>query len=531
MKKYTKLFAVLLALVMVLSVLASCTQTPPAETTPEESTTKTPSTSKAPNTTAPEASEEDPNATEDPDATKAPDTPEESESESESETEKVNLEDFLPENINLGIDMNILVGILYDEEWLESDDGDLVGTELYNRVLRVENGLGIELTVNTTSGTNLDNWLEEARKRQETTDPNMMADLVSGYSQLLGSFTLEGRLQNIANSDNVDFENPWWPTALLENSTIDDRVYFASGDISPTLLYEIYAIFYNRALVEQYNMDDPIRLVNEYKWTIDKVIEMTSGIYSDLNNNGKADVGDFTAFNFCDNAHLKAFPYAMGVRVLEPDEDDGYVWSELYMGERMDTFLGKFVTWVQNNNGVTIQSEFYDFGKNFLAGTNIFTVGNFGFAKGECAGSGLDYAVVPCPMFDEEQEAYYSTHGNPCSFWGIPTNVDIDNSALLLERLAVDAYVYITPALFERALKLKYVTNDVDGISKMFDIIKEGVVFDAALLYNRSLTRYSQFSELAGLSTSWTVFFDNFTRKAMKREIKTIVDTLRQLPG
>ena len=65
----------------------------------------------------------------------------------------------------------------------------------------------------------------------------------------------------------------------------------------------------------------------------------------------------------------------------------------------------------------------------------------------------------------------------------------------------------------------------------MFDIIKEGVVFDAALLYNRSLTRYSQFSELAGLSTSWTVFFDNFTRKAMKREIKTIVDTLRQLPG
>ena len=527
MKRTTKFLTMLLAIVMVLSVMASCGETP-AETTPEE-TTKTPTTTKKPETTPKAPTTQDPDVTEDPDQSET--TPESSEDPEPTETEPIDLESFIPEDLNLGIDMNIYAGTLYDEEWLEKDDGDLVGTELYNRVLRVEKNLGIELTVTLSQGiANLDEWLQEVQKRQESTDPNMIADLVSGYSQLLGAITLEGRLQNIANSDNVDFTNPWWPAALMENSTIDDKVYFASGDISPTLLYEIYAIFYNRALIETYNLDDPIKLVNDYEWTIDKVIAMTEGIYQDLNNNSKADVGDFTAFNFCDNAHLKAFPYAMGVRVLEPDTDDGYVWSELYMGERMETFLGKFVTWVQNNDGVTVQSEFYDFGKNFLAGNNIFTVGNFGFAKGECAGSGIDYAVVPCPMFNEEQEAYYSTHGNPCSFWGIPTNTDLDNAALLLERLAVDAYVYITPALFERALKLKYVTNDVDGISKMFDIIREGVVFDAALLYNRSLKSYKQFAELAGLSTSWMVFFDNFTRKAMKREIGLIVETLRKLP-
>ena len=522
MKTTTKLLTMLLAIVMVLAVLASCVGSTGDETT-APSTTKKPSTTVAPGTTAEPSTTPDatqPDATQ-PDATQ-PDETTPVETVPDVTTEFKDLTSYLPEDLDLGIDMNILVGILYD--------GDIVGTELYNRVLRVEKNLGIELTVNQTSGTNLDGWLDEARKRQESTDPNLVADLLSGYSQLLGSFTLEGRLQNMANSDEVDFTNPWWPEALLENSTIDEKVYFASGDISPTLLYEIYAIFYNRALIEQYNLDDPIKLVNEYKWTIDKLISMTEGIYQDLNNNSKADIGDFTAFNFCDNAHLKAFPYAMGVRVLEPDADDGYVWSESYMGEKMDVFLGKFVTWVQNNEGVTIQSEFYDFGKNFVAGTNIFTVGNFGFAKGEAAGSGIDYAVVPCPMYNEDQKAYYSTHGNPCSFWGVPTNADLDNSALLLERLAVDAFVYITPALFERALKLKYVTNDVDGISKMFDIIRNGVVFDAALLYNRSLKSYKQYSELQGLSTSWSVFFDNFTRKAMKKEIGTIVDTLRKLP-
>ena len=526
MKNTTKLLTMLLAIVMVLSVLASCGETP-VETTPKETTAKTPDTTKAPDVTTPEATEPDssePETSESEETTPEETVPDET-------TQIKDLTEYLPEDINLGVDMSIFAERLYDEEWLDKDDGDLVGTELYNRVLRVEKALGIELTVTLTNGTaNNTEWYDEAKKRQESTDPNMIADLISGYSQMVGTFTLEGRLQNIANSDDVDFENPWWPAALLENSTIDDKVYFASGDISPTLLYEIYAIFYNRALIEKYNLEDPIKLVNTYKWTLDKLISMTEGIYEDLNNDKTANIGDFTAFNFCDNAHLKAFPYAMGVRVLEPDDDDGYVWSESYMGERMDVFIGKFVPWVQNNSGVTVQSEFYDFGVNFRAGNNIFTVGNFGFAKGEAAGSGIDYAVVPCPMYDEEQKAYYSTHGNPCSFWGIPNNADLDNSAILLERLAVDAYVYITPALFERALKLKYVTNDVDGIAKMFDIIRYGVVFDAALIYNQSLKSYKQYSELAGLATSWGVFFDQFTRRAMKREIGTIVDTLRKLP-
>ena len=397
MKLSVKILCALLAIMMLLAVMASCGDTP-AETTPKETTEKNPETTKAPGTSSvPDAS--------DPDAT-LPDesTPDESESEesttpdTEDETTSItDLKDLLPPDMDLGRDMTIFVGTLYYDEWLDSDDGDIVGSEIYNRVLRVEKNLGIDLTVDRMPGDSnyIDTIIAEVEKRQESTDPNMIADLCSTYSMYAGKLTISGRYQNIANSDMIDLENPWWPKDLLENSTIDDKVYFVSGDISPTLIYETYAIFYNLKLTEQYNIEDPINLVNNYKWTLDKVISMTSGIYEDLDTSVKGpSQGDFFAFNFNDNAHIKAFPFAMGVRVVVPDDEEGYVFSEIYSGTKTDTIVSKMVNWIDNNNGVKTANDFNDYGNCFKTSKCIFTVGNFAFAAQHLAGSGLDYAVV-----------------------------------------------------------------------------------------------------------------------------------------
>ena len=526
MKKFARIMTVLLALVMVLSTLAACGETP-AETTPEE-TTKTPETPKKPETTKKPDATKDPNATEDPVVT----TPEPESS--NEETDPIDLEALLPEQIELGVDMNILVGYLYYDEWLEADDGEIVGTELYGRVPRVEGRLGIELNVELVKGTDETLYKDEVKKRHESTDPNMIAALTSGYSQYVGFMTTQGRFQNIANSDAVDFESPWWPAGLVENSVIDDKIYFVSGDISPTLLYEIYAIFFNRVLIERYNIEDPISLVNDHKWTIDKLISLTSDIYEDLDKTKTGpSYGDFFAFNINDGAHYKAFPFAMGIRVIIPDEDEGYVYSDSYLGEKMDVIADKIGNWVVNNPGVHAESEgFKDYCGGFVDGNVIFNLGNFANGSHYFAGKGVDYGVVPCPMYDEEQEDYHSYYGNPTSFWAIPTNTDLDNSALLLEYLAADAYVYISPALFERALKIKYVTGEVDGLSKMFDIIREGVVFDPCMFYNQLIgtTAYGGFAGITSVGGSWSTSFSDFVLKGMKNKLRNdVVGRLRNL--
>ena len=521
MKKTTRLLAVLMTLAMVLAALASCTAADPAETSAGDTS---PSETSGTNTPA--------NTTGSGDFSGTPTTPTTPES---TPATSQDLTALIPPAMNLDRTMSIFAGTLYYDEWLLEDDGDLVGTEVYNRIPRVEANLGIEIDLTTIKG----DWgerqtiMDEVSKRQESTDPNMIADLCSTYSYFAGSLTVEGRYQNIASSDNIDLTNPWWPADLLSNSTIDDKVYFVSGDISPTLLYETYAIFFNRTLLNKYNLDNPIDLVNNYEWTLDKVIEMTTGIYEDLDEVSGPSAGDFFAFNFNDDAHLKAFPFAMGVRVLLPDEDSGYAYAESYTGQKMEDINDKVNAWIGNNQGVKSYKEsgFGDYGVTFKQETNIFTVGNFAYASQYIAGLGIDYAVVPCPMYDEEQEQYFSYYGNPTSFWGIPTNAYVDDSAALLESLAADAYVYISPALFERALKVKYVTNEVDGISKMFDIIRDGLVFDACMMYGSHISGYNGFTSIgSGLSSSWISQFNNFTTKGMNNKLKSLVDSLRALP-
>ena len=135
-------------------------------------------------------------------------------------------------------------------------------------------------------------------------------------------------------------------------------------------------------------------------------------------------------------------------------------------------------------------------------------------------------------MYDEEQEDYYSYYGNPTSFWAVPTNTDLDNATLLIEYLAADAYVYISPALFERALKIKYVTGEVDGLSKMFDIIRDGLLFDPCMFYNQ-IIGYNTYDGFTALGTDLASWSSNFTRvglKSMARTLKNdIVAKLRDL--
>ena len=523
MKGSKRLIAILMALITLISMLASCGDTPENNQTEESSTpvitTKIPD---APDSSSPESDE----------ITAAPTDIETAPAQSESESTYIDLESLLPPDMELNKEMTVLAQKLYYDEWLDSDEGDIVGTELYNRPVRVEASLGIELTIDVIP---MDQAIAEAKKRQESTDPNEIVQAITTYCPSVGTMVLEGRYKDLGASDNIDFENPWWPENLVLNSTIDDRIYFVSGDISPTLIYETYAIFFNIDLIEQYNVKNPIELVNEKKWTIDTVIALTSGIYEDLDKsvNGPSP-GDFFAFTIADTAHIKALPFGMGVRVIVPDEEDGYAWSESYTGERMEIICDKVGDWVQNNPGVTASNEtgYSDHADSFKDSHTIFHLGNFASASHVIAGTGINYGVVPCPMYDEEQESYYSYYGNPTSFWGVPTNADIDDACLLIEYLAADAYVYISPALFERALKHKYVSGEVDGLSKMFDLIRDGFVFDACMPYTYKLSvTYNEFVVITTGVDSWSGQFDSFTKKSMKNTLRNIVTALRKMEG
>ena len=84
----------------------------------------------------------------------------------------------MPVPVNLNREMSILHGRLYYDEFLvESDDGDIVRTELFQRKRRVEENLGIELDLRITVGTDEQDFWE----RHEVPDSFSAGRLLSEH--------------------------------------------------------------------------------------------------------------------------------------------------------------------------------------------------------------------------------------------------------------------------------------------------------------------------------------------------------------
>ncbi len=255
----------------------------------------------------------------------------------------------LPEKLNFD---NTEVKILY---WLEQGEcadeqtGEIVNDALYSRNIAVEDRLGVKITDIERTFT----WDTRA-EYIDTIRSSVMAgddafDIVSGHYYVMPTLIPDGVLIPLNETKYINFENPWWVRGLVEETAIGGKVYLASGEISIANIKELSCFFYNKRLVEEYSIEDPYKLVDSGEWTLDKLIELTSDIYSDLDNDGKKSLADlYGCYFYNDNA---IYPMLTGAGIqLTTIDKDGY--PELTFGtEKMVEVMDKLSDFMQNAEG------------------------------------------------------------------------------------------------------------------------------------------------------------------------------------
>ena len=93
-----------------------------------------------------------------------------------------------------------------------------------------------------------------------------------------------------------------------------------------------------------------------------------------------------------------------------------------------------------------------------------------------------DFALLPLPKYDENQDSYYTTISGGNGMLGIPVNVrDRDMTGLVTEALAIESYQNIRPAVLETVMIGKLLRDD-ESID-IFDMIISGIKVDFAFLY------------------------------------------------
>lgn len=396
------------------------------------------------------------------------------------------IKDALPQDLNYG--GKKLTFLVWDgqgyEEFDAEQSGEPVENALYERNLNVETRLGVELAFIKTKGGSSDvSAFTQKVSADIAAGTSREYDMIAAYSRTTAMCAYNGYCQNLLDTKYFDVDKPWWPDTLMNQSALGDKLYFCSGDISLSLFHNLDIIYVNKKLAADTGttVDKMYQMVLDGEWTIDKMIELTQGVYFDANGDGVSDNGD--RFGFI-AANTQSQPLIWGCGITAVDVKDGkMVISDSFTGEKMQGLLEKVFGWLHGSPDTLFASSTGVGNTAFADGRCLFFSNIASYTMSKFKVDGLEFGIMPPPKYDERQKDYYSVMGNAFSLYAILNNgADADMCSAVLECMGSEGYRVLSPAVFESAMKIKYAFDDTT--SKMYDIIRAGAIFDNGRIFS-----------------------------------------------
>ncbi len=403
--------------------------------------------------------------------------------ETAKETTELEARQAMPDNLPTDLDYEgyefHILTYSPDSYEVEELSGDVVDDSIYDRSMDMLERFNVVIKASPVAGiTELDAGLKSSvMAGDHAYDIAIPHQITSGPGFITGNYILPWN-----DVPYIDQTQPWWNQTINETITIMDKQYYIAGYITmPTP----FCMFANRGLLLDYGYDDIYSFVKEGTWTFDKLSEITSKAYVDLNGNGEVDAADQFGLTFNDDNTTLNFMYAAGVYSVVMDENNKPVPN--VFNDKMISLVDKLynLTYTDNQTWLTTYTT------QDAEGYSAFKEGRMLFV---CTGvSGLetfreadiDLGIIPYPKWDESQEKY----GTHVDAWNgmlcIPKTTAgeaVERTGVITEAMAAYTYKYVIPNYYDVALGTKYV-RDTES-REMLDIIFDSVVYDFGYIFD-----------------------------------------------
>lgn len=364
-----------------------------------------------------------------------------------------------------------------DDIFREEDSEDPVDSAIFQRNEFVKSEYGIDIDV----------VLDEDVK---TTLKNAYKSGISDYD--VAAFcayeacplAAENIFQDLTQIENLDLSKIYWDQGLYEGLSIDNKLFYITGDISTKANAGTFLMMFNKKLASDYDLEDLYQVVRDGKWTLDYLnsIIKEHGYVDD--GNAKVDVYDKFGMGIQIEAYL-AFFFGAGGRMVLKDADQ-MPYLDLNT-EKNISIIDKIYDLTQLDNKTIDAHDYltvppYSSGEGF-ASTVAFKENRCLFYLSNAANIlGLremdaDFGVLPTPKLDESQKDYYSYVYHGAALYVIPVmNKNTAFTGFALEALASESYKRVTPAYYEQTLKRKS-QRDSDSMD-MLDIVFRNRLWD-----------------------------------------------------
>ena len=381
------------------------------------------------------------------------------------------------------------VGVRDEVNWETYDviaeelTGEAINDAVYNRNTIMEENMNIKITEirHGRPATNLS---------QSVTAGTDDYDTVTDGLFIAAPLVTQNMLLDYRDISTVKPSEFYWDPLIYEDCSIAGKSFMMTGDISIMDNAGTWCMMFNKDLIRDNGLESPYDLVNEGRWTLDKMDEMAAAVLTDVDGDGKWTAEDIYGF-VTEEYNTAALWSCAGLKILSKDDKDIPYYS--YNSERSFDVLTKVINmqyapYTNMGSGSTVihgginaagdsREKQFAFGKALFYYAGMINITNM-------RAFDTDFGVIPAPKFDEAQEEYWSNYSNGnFTIYVIPsTCCDALMIGDIMDAMAnISAYT-LTPAYYDQTLLGKS-TRDEES-RPMIDLILRTRNFDLGLVYS-----------------------------------------------
>ena len=388
------------------------------------------------------------------------------------------------------------------------ETGDTINDAVYKRNSLVEDKFNCIITENKLSDVP-----GQVKKLVKAGDASMDAACVRLRN--LSDLASSNNLAEFKNLTYINLENQWWDQNCVKDLSIDYKVFGVASDMTLMDKDSTSAMVFNKKLQADYSIENLYGLVNDGKWTIDKLLELCKVVSIDVDGNGKRDDKDAYGLLYQRDT-MTSFLSGCGEFVGGKNENDLPVLTlntpkafevldklyDILYDDQYCFHVMKF--WKNDNDWTPGMNGIFQDDRALFMWIRMADVENL-------RNMDTDFGILPIPKYNEQQDIYLQTV-NP--YVGVVTAVpqcaaSFDTSSAVLEYMAYESKYILQPAYYEVVLNNKIARDEESG--KMLDIIFANRAYDVGDVFD--------FNGLGSDVLNMTMTFDrNIVSKYEKKE-------------
>ena len=371
--------------------------------------------------------------------------------------------------------------------------GEAINDAVYKRTIWLEETLNCELNeINVAIG--------DVQKTLDVAIDSGDNSYAVAYMQAknVAAEMMSNRLTQLDYVENLKLDEDYWSQQILDASSINNRHYMAASEAHLQQFDGAWAVFFNTQTLLNNDIELPYDLVRNHKWTLEQLVAMSRNLAT-LNGD------DSWTFNVSGNSRYGFATHWVGISMLLFGVDAQFGEKDLYdmpyltastpeftnRAQDIAAFCSELGTFRYATPDSTKPDEMVDSlfinGRIAMGGLQIY-------AMNKVMKSGIEFGIVPFPMYNEDQEDYNVSSSITATFMTIPYGYAYtEDIGLIMDAMSYEADKTLEQVYYIDHLELKSNDGDyaLDNI-EMLNLIREKLSCDTMVISGLDSSLHTQ---------------------------------------